>query len=169
MFLLDSSFSASRHWADIRGVFEALSFIVEDDDPDGVEVHFTTVPEAKKISKLSSDLATHARTVQPRGDTNLEDNLKAILTEYENKLYLRSVGKLPSPVRPLSIYILTDGKWEGGGNPEVPMLGLAQSLKDYNLTRQQIGIEFITFGDDQGALLYMQNLDDMGKNMDLQM
>lgn len=119
------------------------------------------------VSRNSTQLTDYARRIKARGNTNLEESLGIVLKQYENKLFLHEEGMEPAPVRPLSIYILTDGQWARGGNPEVPMLSLAEALKKYELTRRQVGIQFITFGRYEPGLLHMKHLDDMSKGFGL--
>ena len=102
----------------------------------------------------------------------MERILTTVLDEHQEALHAHADqtrrGRRPPLVRPLSIYILTDGVWQGGGNPEVPMLGLVETLKNYNLTRNQVGIQFISFGDDAGGLERMHDLDEMSKGFGLE-
>lgn len=144
-------------------ILEILSFIVEEDDPDGVELHFTnskhhiTSTESARLVALANDLT-------PGGKTRPETVLRPILESYQKKLE-HSLD--PTKVRPLSIYILTDGRWEGlGENPIVLLLPLINTLADFGLPRETVGVQFISFGN-QTTL--MDQMDEMKDLLDLQL
>ena len=83
-------------------------------------------------SKDSSKLTALANRTNPRGYTNVEDTLSVVLEKYEEELVLNQRRRLKNPsvgfARPLTIYILTDGVWRRGGNPEVPVFSLLEVL-----------------------------------------
>lgn len=166
MFIIDNSYSTNPYWESILGTFELLAFLVEEDDPDGVEVRFTN-EAAPRTSKSSEELMEYARSVTARGNTDLEECLTPVLEAYGDKLFLHNAGRGSSELRPLSIYILTDGVWKRGGSPDAPMLILTHTLKECNLTRRQVGIQFITFGHNKEGLQYMKWLDDMSRGFGL--
>jgi hypothetical protein len=138
---------------------------VEEHDPDGVELLFASSEESRK-SRDSRQLTATATSVRPQGRGELETVLTNVLANYQARLVFSLCKK--QPIRPLSIYLLTDGAWEGGGNPEVPLLGLLETLKTPGLPANQVGIQFISFGNNPGGLKRMRELDDMSKGFDLE-
>lgn len=145
-----------------------LAHIVIDCDPDGIDVLFTN-EGTRRQSTSAEGLYNYALSIQARGYTDAEAAMETMLKDYEKKLRdygaLRDAGRNPDPVRPLSIYFLTDGAWVAGGNPEVHFLLIGEALKALGLPRQQIGIQFISFGNRQDGLERLDLLDKMsGEN-----
>ncbi|KAK5713542.1 hypothetical protein LTR15_011242 [Elasticomyces elasticus] len=159
LFLIDDSTSMYSCLSDLCALFELLAYIVEDDDPDGIDVTCANSGDSWK-GKDSSKLAKHVNNIAWNGRTNLEDRLAEILVAYEEKL--RARGPQPkNPVRPLTVYILTDGIWGGGGNPEVPIMAMVQALADLGMGREQVGVQFIVFGENSAGLQHLEKIDDM--------
>ena len=144
---------------------------MEKDDPDGVELHFANAQPMMR-SKDSQRLAARARAVRPFGIVDINKILKPLLKAYGERIYQvadqRRRGGNPDDIRPLSVYILTDGRWdERQYGPEEGILLLVNTLKEHGLTRRQVGIQFISFGDDPDALANMTNLDNMSQHFGL--
>lgn len=165
LFLVDDSTSMYACRSELCPLFRLLAFLVEEDDPDGVELLYANSRQRMR-NENSAELADHVDNARWNGHTNLENRLTDILEEYGAKISARR--NRPTDVAlPLSIYVLTDGVWEGGGNPEVPMMDLVQTLKELDLPREQIGIQFIGFGENAEGLERMRLLDEMSKGFGL--
>lgn len=75
--------------------------------------------------------------------------------------------KAKSP-KPLSLYILTDGVWEGKSDPRKPIQKLVQTLVGWRMDKAQVGIQFINFGNDPVGLQRLQYLDfELGQELEL--
>lgn len=122
--------------------------------------------DSGKRSKDANELFNHALKTKARGHTDAEQSLRDILGPYQDKLRdtfaLIQAGRHPPSVRPLSIYFLTNGAWEGGGQPEALFLEVAETLKSCRLPREQIGVQFISFGNHTAGLNTLDLLDRMG-------
>ena len=146
-------------------IFELLTLIIEDVGRSGISLYFTKSRESIAHGG-SHQLANMARKARQRGDTNIDAALGKVLSEYPEKL------KQNKAIRPLSVYVLTDATWSGGGDsPAGRILTIVETLTRLRLSREQFGIQFILFGDYQnqqteGPVLLKQ-MDDMKDNMDL--
>jgi hypothetical protein len=159
---MDDSDSTSEHWDSMVNMLSLLSFILEGDDPDGAELHFTNSDE-RRTSPISDNLVATAKQVVPRGRTDISPRLTRIFKDYERRL------RENKDIRPLSVYVLTDGVWaRSEESPAIPLLALVQALKDTGKTRRQVGVQFVSFGSDEEGLERMQQLDDMNKSFGLE-
>src|SRR5277367_3670775 len=109
--------SMASCWQEVKSLFEALSYLVKDVDPDGIELLFT-------ISPLSTRGTTTTRLVQLlnnkklEGVTDISHSLGLLLDRYLSGLeesrskstFLRNILRR-SRSKPLNVYILTNGIW----------------------------------------------------------
>ncbi|KAK3667545.1 hypothetical protein LTR22_001723 [Elasticomyces elasticus] len=202
LFLIDDSTSMYSCRSELSTLFELLAYIVEDDDPDGIEVLCANSGASLKASD-SSKLAKHVDNIQWNGRTRIEKKLEHILGSYEEKLRdnekkrrdyeekrrdyeekrqkheesvraykLNFRERAPHPVdltTPLTVYILTDGVWEGGGEPEVPIMAMVQTLVELGLPREQVGVQFIVFGENAAGKEHVKNVDNMQRAYELEL
>ena len=159
------------HWQETEDVFGVLAYVVKSADPDGLDLYFTSSLEPYNSKKgygiFSTSSSTklleyvHNRKQKIDGSTNLDYALDCILGPYINQLE-RAFKFGGSNVRPLNLYILTDGRWEDGCNPASAIRRIISKLKEFRYPEdsKQIGIQFITFGHNMEALARIQALDD---------
>jgi len=167
----------SPHWNDVIPVFEILAYIVKSADPDGIDLYFTMTDEVynnkrstflrkSAVSKLVSTV--EARRTKLRGSSNITWRLDSILEPYITKLRNGHNLRTGGVVRPLNLYILTDGVWEDKVDASGCIKGIVEKLKEfgYRQDSNQIGIQFISYGKDQKGLKRLQDLDDnLGQTM----
>jgi hypothetical protein len=150
----------------IIDVVAALSYIVKDCDPDGTELHFTISSERRQ-SKDTKDFLNMLSNKTFNGETDIDACLNEILDKYTNELrhgpwWRKSVRNFvggQKGVRPLSLYVLTNGVWQSKSTGEKPILNLVRTLRELGKTRSQVGIQFISFGNDPVGLERMRYLD----------
>jgi hypothetical protein len=161
-------------------VFDILSYMVKSADPDGIDLIFTISPN-KYNSKdrfgrnSSSKLVRRVedRKSELQGVCDISYKLNDILGSYESELksqhYLRknsSPFAAPKEIRPMSLYVLTDGNWDPDCDAERPIKRLAATLIELKCDPKQVGIQFISFGDDESGLEKLEHLDDnLGQDM----
>lgn len=148
----------------VTTLLDPLSYIVKDGDPDGAEVHFT-VSSIKQQSKKSSVLTSQVAGHNFGGRTDISGRLGRILRQY--RVELDGKREARQVMRPLSIYILTDGVWEGGKDAQPPIREIIAVLRKYGYERKQVGIQFISFGNDEEGLRRLDELDSFGKQADV--
>jgi hypothetical protein len=173
VFIIDDALSMSDHWNEVETVFEVLAKIVKSADPDGIDLHFTMSDEVYNSKNMwginsSSKLVGYVRDRRRkiRGSINITYRLDAILGPYISKL--TNAYSRGGTVRPLNLYVLTDGVWEPGCDPSLAIKNLVDKLTgfEYNKDSKQVGIQFISFGKDEDGLKRLKDLDDnLGQEM----
>lgn len=148
------------HWKSLTKVFETLSYILKDVDPNGLDLSFTVSPDTlkktKRTSKLVEMVKSHSNHLKGTTDMNLK--LTEILDAYQTELE-KPKSFFSKPVLPLNLYILTDGIWEPNCDAAKPIENLVSKLKKLDKGRIQVGIQFISFGNNAAALERLDILD----------
>jgi hypothetical protein len=179
VFIIDDSLTMSRLWQHVLPVFDVLAYIVKSADPDGIDLYFTMTEEKynsrdwlgrNSSSKLLDVVRNRTKKMQQafRGSTNITYRLTSILNLYENKLTDQQNSRRGGMVRPLSLYVLTDGAWEPGSDASSAIKKVVDLLTRFGYTKddKQLGIQFISFGEDEVGLKTLEHLDnDLGQNM----
>jgi hypothetical protein len=165
VFLIDDSESTSGHWDEVTDVFEALSYILKKVDPNGLDLSFTVSGHSLKNCKETTSLLQLIRDQRERlrGATDMNLKLTKLLEDYQTALE-KPKSRFRKAVRPLNLYILTNGIWEAKCDAEGPIRRLINKLADLNKGRIQVGIEFISFGNDTAGI---QRLDYLDSGLDL--
>jgi hypothetical protein len=160
-FLIDDSLSMKPHWKGVQKVFEALSYIVKETDPNGIDLYFTISLDYEQNSKSTTGLLRMIKTRTLQSNTDINLRLSAILNKYKAALAKpRSLLLLHNkPVRPLTLYILTDGVWESECNPERLIKSLVEKMIELGQDKLQVGLQFISFGNNSIGLKRMERLD----------
>ena len=146
----------ATHVAEIKRLTVLLAYMVKNSNPDGVDMYFTKSTLKIKSEKKTKNLSRAFTNVIFEGSSNMEWKLGQILDEYKSKLGTQSRAKwflLHKPqlqaVRPLSIYVLTDGVWQPKCDVRVTIANFVESLQQHKLLNKQVGIQFIRFGNNQ--------------------
>ena len=117
----------NNHWKDVKKVFEVLTCLIEKIEPDGIELHFTASTCSYR-SRNSTSLMERLKKRRPHGILGVEERLVQILKNYEENLHaaedrrcaaIKKLFKKPKSVRPLSLYVLTDGVWDHNVNVNI--------------------------------------------------
>lgn len=158
-FIIDDSASMAPVWADVQRTFSALSYVVKGMSPDGTELFFTIsydTYQRKDTTELCGFLEKHI----PNGSTNISYRLNLQLQAYRLKLYkakqtrakpLKERKKTEfTTVRPLTIYVLTNGEWGEGPDPKVCIGEMATFLKEEPCPEGTVAIVFVSFATGAG-------------------
>jgi hypothetical protein len=160
VFLIDDSVTMKPHWKRVTRVFEALSYILKDVDPNGLDLSFTisadTLKKTKRTSKLVEMVKLRSKHLVGTTDMNLK--LTEILVTYQTELE-KPQGFFGKPILPRNLYILTDGVWEPNCDAAAPIKNLVNKLNKLDKGRVQVGIQFISFGENTAALERLDILD----------
>jgi hypothetical protein len=154
-----------QYWDSVLEVFEALSYLVTDLDPNGFELWFTGSDNPlRNCGKTTAPLQTVQYSKQ-EGTANIDLKLDIIVREHlealkklSSKLLL--FDRTAKPVKPLSLYILTDKVWWEDSRIcflEYCVRQLSQLVKP-DMVNHQIGIQFIFFCQDQVDLKLMESV-----------
>jgi hypothetical protein len=152
----------AEHWPTVHKVFEALSYIVKEADKDGISLYFTISETHEENAKRTSQLLSildRVQTQENNSTSNIDLRLGKILDDYKNNLDSK-MRWYKSETKPLSLYILTDGLWDSGSGGVEPIRNAALKLKDLQMNPHQIGIQFVTFGNDPDGWKRLRQLDD---------
>ncbi len=152
-----------EHWEKVCNVLDVLAYIVKDLESERVELYFT-ISTQNKTSSTTTALLELLYGKSHEGCTDINLRLNEIIDKYKNKLEQKpskvlSYMKKEQNVRPLNLYILTDGVWETQSRPDSLITNLVDKLLKHDKTRQQVGIQFISFGSDPLGLERMRKLD----------
>ncbi|TVY33614.1 Serine/threonine-protein kinase [Lachnellula subtilissima] len=175
VFLIDDSVSMKPHWdksndgPGVVKVFEALSYLVKETDDDGIDLLFTVSGDRVSDRKSTKKLVLLVKEREHKGDTDINLRLNRLFDDYKAEFQKKSrFSKDPKKVKPLSLYILTNGVWEKGSDLSEIIRLLVKKLEDMGKTREQVGIEFISFGANLVGLGRMKSLDsELSLSMDI--
>jgi len=176
MFLIDDSSSMKPSWEKnehcqgVVRVFEALSYLVKETDPNGIDVLFTVSGKRYTNCKSTTSLVAAVKSMKLQGKTDINMRLTQIFDEYKAKLSKPQTkglfNKEPKTVRPLNLYVLTNGVWEPESHAERPIQSIVHKLVELKKDRLQIGVQFIRFGEDPLGMARLDYLDS-GLNLPL--
>lgn len=164
----------ASHWPDVVKTFLALAYLVKECDY-GIKLYLTSRPDRMErvskgtTSKLIKFLENWVRQSSPPGDVNIEQQLGKIFKTVKALLSSSRIWGKDYPE--ISIYILTNGLWNGrenGSGVDGPIRSLVEEMKRANLMRTHVSIQFIRFGCDPHAMKLLRSLDnDLGKELNL--
>jgi hypothetical protein len=143
----------ANHWDSACALVETLAYLVKRMDDDGLDIVRANAPQQIFNSSKSSKLRDFARKCKPNPSdrSNLVECLRIILGKYTLQ---------PKRSRRWTIYVFTDANWEGNDHA----CKVDQPVREFfetNGTGNQIGIQFILFGDAPGARQRMEHLDNL--------
>ena len=153
------------HRNDVLNVVSLLTYMLEGLDRNGIDVCFTH--STRKVnSGKSIKLLTAVREESFQGISDMRSRLSHILQEHKNRFgttsspagpWYKKAGP-PEAQKPLSFYILTDGKWQP--NKVGPtIIALVESMRSKQLPKEHVGIQFIRFGEDKRGIARLNHLD----------
>jgi hypothetical protein len=147
-------------------LFSILAYMLKSTDPNGIDLFFT-MDSKKYHSNKSSVLVDVLWRKKPQGISNISYRLDAVLELYKSDLreqYTpregRSLFASSKDVRPLTIFIFTDGAWQPKCDVSSAIKKIIDLLVELKLPEKQVGIQFISFGNNPENLKRLQSLDD---------
>ena len=147
-------------------VLELLWAMVARHDPDGAELYITT--DMKALKPKTDFRMLQELDKRPAKDApDMRHCLAHIIEKYVNQFGTRNITSRlrhwkATPAkgpRKLSLYVLTDGKWQTKTDLRQVIRTLVDHLNQHKLTNKQIGIQFIRFGDDETGMRRLERLD----------
>ncbi|KAK6085916.1 hypothetical protein SCUP234_02823 [Seiridium cupressi] len=173
IILVDNSRFMQSHLDFVARTVKALAYLSKELDPDGIEVACTSNP--RKIVRCRSstqadDFVRENFRTGHESDCNIEMALETIVDPIKQKLMKRSshwshlAPFQKSTLRPVSIYVLTDGHWDesAGGicGADKPIESLINAMRQGRVGRTQASLQFVRFGDDPRRMRRLDLLDD---------
>ncbi|PVH88884.1 hypothetical protein DL98DRAFT_565731 [Cadophora sp. DSE1049] len=167
-FLIDNSRSMKVHWADVTMLVGILAYMVKPFDSNGLEMMYTISSSKSITSKHSSKLVASLEKTKPAGMSDISIRLNSILEQYKSKIHevygagSRVTAKARNDVRPLTLYVLTDGVWHPKCDAETPIKNLVRTLLELKaeVSPKQVGVQFIYFGNNAIGKARVKKLDD---------
>lgn len=169
VFFIDDTETMQAHARHVITVFRALGYIAKDCDKDGIELRFVSAPDKKF---RHSDTTRLVRILESHKYQAIEGRIESSITDLVNKII---IPKLPLSLhgihfdfwaKPVTIFIFTDAKWGEnvpvGNGVEKPIRNLMEKIKKRKLSRTQVMIQFLRFGDDENGKEHLDFLDDFG-------
>jgi len=158
------------HWEDVKNLFKILSWMVKTSDEDGLDLYYSMSSD-KVHSKHTRLLLKHLEGRTPQGQSDITIPLGRILYKYLQDLQDDSVPRTrfdrirhirPAPFRPMTLYVFTDAVWQWACDGKGPIVDTIQKLDDLNIPndKKQVGVQFISFGNDRECLKKLKYLDD---------
>lgn len=180
MVLVDNSRSMQPYKAEVTSVLRNMAFILGKADPDGLDVALTFESEKIEHNRRTEKLVEFVEGRFQKGaqsrcfiGASLQALVNRILKDLpENageKQKSRIQRFMSSKKRPVSLYVLTNGIWdpsarEGVCGAHIPIMQLMTELRNRNLERSQVAIQFIRFGDDPVGVKRLNGLDNLVKD-----
>jgi hypothetical protein len=153
----------NKHWEDVKSLLYVLAYLVKELDDDGLNMSFTISSQEKKFNHASKAVA-YLDAMYPKGFANINMRLSKLLMRYVNDLEHPPRNRLglrtrQGSVKPLSLYIFTDGIWQPGCDGVPPIEALIEKLTALQLPKEQVGIQFIRFGNSEEGIKRLEYLD----------
>jgi hypothetical protein len=154
----------NKYWKDVKSLLYVLAYLVKELDDDGLDMSFTISSQEKKFNHASKAVA-YLDAMHPNGLANINMRLSKLLMRYVNELEHPtprnrfSLRTRQSSVKPLSLYIFTDGVWQPGYDGVPPIEALIEKLTALHLPKEQVGIQFIRFGNSEEGIKKLEYLD----------
>lgn len=151
--IVDDSDSMREHWGDMTQLLGIIAYMIKPYDADGLDLYFASSKSKhheKKSSKLVNILEQRSRRKGVWGDTNMSILLEEVLSGYGNKIRRERI--LHAKTRPLNVYIFTDANWTRQCDIVPPIDKMVKTLVQHGLPENQVGLQFISFGNDPESL-----------------
>jgi hypothetical protein len=148
-----------EQWPQVKTAFEALSYILKPMAPEGIELFFTVAYDAWRRHN-TTELVDLLEKKGLAGATDISYRLGLQLQDYTIKTQppAQMAFKKAKKVRPLSLYILTDGNWKDKSDPTAVIKDIADHLIKADLKSGHLLIQFISFGQNAAALQRMNDI-----------
>jgi hypothetical protein len=159
-----------EYWDDMWRLFDILAYLVKSTDEDGIDMYFT-MTEKKHNSKDYGGTSGLVKIVKERkntleGSSNINGRLDQVLGEYcralTNEVDLRRSRSRFAPAedrKPLSVYVFTNALWSKRSDPQSTIKAVVDKLKELGYPSWQVGIQFISFGENPEALKRLEHYD----------
>jgi len=161
-----------EHWDDVAECAGLLAFCTSRYDDDGLDLSFTFSSREKKNTKGDEPITKQVQKKKPKpprsansqknNRANIEAALDKIFGEYQKEVHARRARAVPENLKGMVLFVLTDGLWWPNSDAKIPLASLVRTMSTptYNLPRNQVGIQFIRFGESEEGMLRLDELDD---------
>ena len=153
-----------KHWDNVIDLFSVFAWHTKSLDSNGLEMYFTVSPKKQNFSNTTQAIRL-LKSMSQSTPSNIDLSLDQILRRYQTDLERHKERKNKNSfwsrdkdVKPLSLYVFTDGVWEGC-DAVAPIEVMIEKQKELKLPRTQVGIQFVRFGEDRNGKAKLEYLD----------
>ncbi|KAK5729695.1 hypothetical protein LTR17_011772 [Elasticomyces elasticus] len=165
VFMIDDSEGMKPHKNALKQLVQLLVYVTKTKDPDGVDLYFLSSNKLHKVKHSSDALRLLGKPFS--GQCSINGRLGDEIHKYCKDIDMHA--RLTVAPRKRSIYILTDGALRHGddfqGHDRIK--SLVSKLVSARMGREQIGIQFIRFGNDQQGIDRLDRLDNLSQSANL--
>ena len=180
VFMIDNSCTMHHHWSEVTQLVRLLSEILfARGADDKIEVMLVSGTEndgkpkdGERSGKTSRGLRdfvegrlppeTHTRRL------NVGLALDRFLTGYQDRISKKGLfSKLQKDPKPLSLYILTDGRYQKESDLKSPIEKMVNKLNALGKPKNDVGIQFIQLGDHRRGSERLADLDTFSREKGL--
>ncbi|KAK8041732.1 hypothetical protein PG993_006255 [Apiospora rasikravindrae] len=179
IIVVDNSTFMQNHRGEVDKLAKALSYLMKQLDPNGVEVYFTSNPKLKTVCDSSSKVEGLLNKTFSHGHgayCQMERTLENVFRDVKSKLlnsgeansssrqHLRDRLMNGAKASGVSIYVLTSGVWDcsedGTCGVEKPIENMIAWMREHDVGRTEASIQFVRFGADTRGIKRLTILDD---------
>ncbi|KAI9709972.1 MAG: hypothetical protein M1820_003050 [Bogoriella megaspora] len=165
IILLDDSIRMLPHWEEAMQLLGLHMFMVQDADPDGVEVFLTGRSDRKRFKRPSAPVEARKWAEKHKPNefssfvTNIYTRFNEIVKGHQKRIedYAKpskftKFKEMFKPLRPLNITVYTDGRWQEESDAATPIRNILETLIHNRRNLTEVGVQFVQFGKDpQGS------------------
>ena len=143
----------AQHWKEATACVRLLAYLLKTTDPDGIDLYFLGCSRYQLQSHFSTRVDGIMREVVPDKRGDLGEALRKFV-DFRREVASDSKRTMKTKAqRPLSVYILTDGKAPvfGRESGAESFQDIADILRSTERPRAHLGLQFIQFGNDHPA------------------
>ena len=147
------------YWEDVISFFHVFAYFTKKLDKNGLEMWFTVSTKKLKFNDTKKAVA-YLKNMRHDVPSDIDMRLGQILGNYQSEIHREKekknaiLSKWSKAVKPLSLYVLTDGAW-----PATDAVTPIEQLILQQLPKKQVGIQFISFGNDPAGIDKLRYLD----------
>lgn len=169
VFIFDNCNSMDPYWDEVVEQAKLLAYLVKRVDKNGLDLYATIAkdddPNRHMCVKNTTDLVKHVARLKRSSSRDITQTLRQVLDPYltslrashNSRTYLYDLYS--RDVKPMTIYIFTDGIWTRDSDPSPLIKKAADTLEQTQHPYDQLGIQFIQWGDDPNGTQRLGNLD----------
>jgi hypothetical protein len=183
LFFIDNSQTMGSRAAEVQEAFSVLAYLAKLIDTDGIELAFASKPTNVHKHKDTSPLLEHfkyQRWDQIHGmfEHNLGELIDKVIlprlpsaapsTFFLPSFIQTKTRRLSRTKKPVSIFVFTDGRFgedlHKACGVENTIRRLMNECKERGISRTQVMIQLIRFGDNENGVRFLHYLDDFGRD-----
>ncbi|RDL30168.1 uncharacterized protein BP5553_10446 [Venustampulla echinocandica] len=158
VIIIDDSESMRKHWKDMAELLGIIAYMIKPHDKDGLDLYFTS--SASRYHEYNStklvSIVEKRTSCEDMGYTDMSVRLEQVLEDYACKIQRKPMG---GRTRGLNVYIFTDAIWTPLCNIVPAIHTMVKTLVANDLPEKQVGLQFISFGDDAQSLERLRLVD----------